>query len=61
MSSSAAGTPQELWRLAHEEKRPIKKAAAALGITVHQAYEFLAAERIRRDHAVLQRAVSGSE
>jgi hypothetical protein len=61
MSSSAEGTAQDLWRMVHEEKRPVKKAAAALGIAVHQAYELLANERIRRDDASLQRSVSGAE
>jgi hypothetical protein len=61
MSCLVEGSSQDVWRLVHEEKRPMKKVAAVLGISVYQAYEILAGERLRREDADLRRSVSGSE
>jgi hypothetical protein len=39
------------WRLAHEDHRPMKKVASALGVTISEAYELLAYCTVRRNAA----------
>jgi hypothetical protein len=39
------------WRLAHEDHRPMKKVASALGVTISEAYELLAYCTARRNAA----------
>jgi hypothetical protein len=56
----ARPTGLDVWRLVHGEGGSMKKAAATLGISVSQAYEFLDAERQRRDILAHRQAASTS-
>jgi hypothetical protein len=45
------------WRLAHEERRPMKRVASALGVTISEAYELLAYFKARQE-AVVRREMA---
>jgi hypothetical protein len=56
----ARPTGLDVWRLVHGEGGSMKKAAATLGISVSEAYEHLADERLRRDILAHRQAASTS-
>ena len=54
MEPSLDARARELWELIHAARLPIRAAAARLGISVTEAYELLAREKLRRDERLLK-------